>query len=73
MNYLDKVNNGAKKNNRVTEAAEALAPAVAKQGWDPEGEEAEPEETREDEVLKSIDTWVCICCVVRGRVWRNSS
>ena len=73
MNYLDKVNNGAKKNNRVTEAAEALAPAVAKQRWDPEGEEAEPEETREDEVLKSIDTRVCVSGVVRWMVWRNCS
>ena len=73
MTYLDKVNNGAKKNNRVTETAAALAPAVAKQGRDPEGEEAEPEETREYELLKSINTRVCVHCVVRGRVWRNNS
>ena len=62
---LDKVDDGAAEYNGVTAATAALAPAVAKEGGDPEGEKAEPDCRTGHQVVEAVLARVDIGYVVR--------
>ena len=62
---LDKVNDGAAENNGIAAATAALAPAVAKEGSDPEGEKAEPDSRAGHQVVEAVLARVDVGDVVR--------
>ena len=65
---LDKVNDGSAEDNGVTAATAALAPAVAKEGGDPEGQKAEPDSRAGHQVVEAVlarvDVGYIVCRVV---------
>ena len=69
--YLHKVHNSTKEDNGVTEAAEALAPAVSKESRDPEWEKTEPEHAGENEVLEPILARVDVGRIMCSRIGRK--
>ena len=65
---LDKVDDGAAEHDGVAAAATALAPAVAKEGGDPEGEKAEPDCRACHKVVEAVLARVDISDIVAGVV-----
>ena len=65
---LDKVDDGAAEDNGVAATAAALAPAVAKEGGDPERQKAEPDSRAGHEVVEAVlarvDVGDIVCRVV---------
>ena len=66
--YLDKIDDGATEDDRITTAATALPPAVTKESRDPEWEEADPDSRRRYQVVEAILTGVNISHIVCGVV-----
>ena len=65
---LDKVYDGAAEDNGVAAAATALAPAVAKESGDPEGQKAEPDSRAGHEVVETVLARVEVGDIVAGVV-----
>ena len=51
---LDKVDDGSTEDDGITAATAALAPAVAKEGGDPEGKKAEPDSRAGHQVVEAV-------------------
>ena len=51
---LDKVDDGSAEDDGITAATAALAPAVAKEGGDPEGKKAEPDSRAGHQVVEAV-------------------
>ena len=66
--YLNKINDGATEDDRITTAATALPPAVTKESRDPERKKADPYSRRRHQVVEAILTGVNISHIVRGVV-----
>ena len=64
---LDKVDDGAAEDDGVTAATAALAPTVAKEGSDPEGEKAEPDSRAGHQIVETVFARVDVGDIV-GRV-----
>ena len=62
---LDKVDDGAAEYDGVAAATAALAPTVAKEGGDPEGEKAEPDSRTGHQVVEAVLARVDVGHVVR--------
>ena len=65
---LDKVDDGAAEHDGVAAAATALAPAVAEEGGDPEGEKAKPDCRACHKVVEAVLARVEVGDIVAGVV-----